>query len=89
MDTTATISAISLALSLGLCAVASAVNEAPPAAKPDFDPGTGCERLRHDLGLLPLGSENPFIQSFQIGGMFQYQAAYLDGEDVNARGFNL
>ena len=79
---------ISLALSLGLCAVAFAGSGAPSATEPDFDPGNWCERLQHKPGLLPLGSENPFIQSFQIGGRFQYQAAYLDGEDVNARGFN-
>ncbi len=85
---TATKSAIALALSLGFCAVVVAGSEAPSAAKPDLEPGNRCERLLHVPGLLPLGSENPFIQSFQIGGRFHYQAYYLDGEDVNGRGFN-
>jgi len=32
--------------------------------------------------------ENPLIQSFNLGGRFQYQAAYLEGTDVNGRDFN-
>ncbi|RYD60559.1 MAG: hypothetical protein EOP83_19120, partial [Verrucomicrobiaceae bacterium] len=32
--------------------------------------------------------KNPFLQEFQIEGRFQYQAAYLEGSDVNGRNYN-
>lgn len=81
-------SGIALALTLGLHAVAFAGSETPSAAKPDFNPGNWCEWLQNKPGLLYKSSENPFLQSFQIGGRFHYQASYLDGEDVNGRDFN-
>lgn len=30
----------------------------------------------------------PLLQSFRVGGRFQYQASYIDGEDANGRDFN-
>lgn len=81
-------SLIILALSLGLCAAAFAGSDALSSGKSDFVSGNWCDRLQEISGPLYTSSENPFLQSFQIGGRFQYQAAYLDGEDVNSRSFN-
>jgi hypothetical protein len=39
-------------------------------------------------GTLYKNKENPILQGFNVGGRFQYQAAYLDGSDVNGRDFN-
>jgi len=50
--------------------------------------GDWCEWLQDKPGMLYKNKENPFLQSFHLGGRFQYQAAYLDGEDVNGRNFN-
>lgn len=94
MDTTATPtktamkSLIAGALSLVFCAVALAGSEVKPSIKSDFDSGNWCERLQRKPGLLYQNSVNAFIQSLQIGGRFQYQAAYLEGDDVNARDFD-
>ncbi len=54
-----------------------------PAASGDW-----CQWLQNKPGMLYKNKENPFLQSFQLGGRFQYQASYLDGEDVNGRDFN-
>lgn len=58
-----------------------------PAATPQSN-GDWCDWLQSKPGTLLKNADNPFIQGFQIGGRFQYQAAYLDGEDVNGRDFN-
>lgn len=79
---------ITLALALGLHAVAFAGTETPSTAAPATNPGNWCEWLQNKPGLLYKSSENPFLQSFQLGGRFQYQASYLDGEDVTGRDFN-
>lgn len=50
--------------------------------------GDWCTWLQEDPGLLYDNDKNPWIQSFEIGGRFQYQAAYLEGTDVNGRDFN-
>ena len=50
--------------------------------------GDWCQWLQSKPGTLYKNAENPFLQSFNIGGRFQYQAAYIDGEDVNGRDFN-
>lgn len=50
--------------------------------------GDWCSWLQSKPGTLYKNAENPWIQSFNIGGRFQFQAAYLDGEDVNGRDFN-
>jgi hypothetical protein len=47
-----------------------------------------CEWLQSKPGTLYKNPENPILQSFNVGGRFQYQAAYLEGSDVNGRDFN-
>lgn len=75
-----------LLLTLGLPAFAGQeVAPAAPASDESFD---FCEWLEGKPGTLYKNKENPFLQSFQIGGRFQWQAAYVDGEDVNGRDFN-
>lgn len=81
-------SAIVLGLALGFPAVAIAGPETPMAEAPASNPGDWCSWLQNKPGTLYKNAENPFLQSFQIGGRFHYQAAYLDGEDVNGRDFN-
>jgi len=72
---------------LGLSLPAFAGQEVAPAATQD-KPFDFCEWLENKPGLLYKNKENPILQSFQIGGRFQWQAAYVDGEDVNGRDFN-
>lgn len=50
--------------------------------------GDWCEWLSNDPGLLYDNKKNPWIQSFNIGGRFQYQAAYQDGSDMNNRNYH-
>ena len=82
-----------LILSLGLPAAAIAGTEAPVITPPSSSPtpsnsGDWCEWLQNKPGTIYKNKENPYLQYLQIGGRFQYQAAYLDGEDVNGRDFN-
>ncbi len=51
-------------------------------------PQTWCEWLQNDPGKFKPEHENPWFQSFQIGGRFHYQAAYLEGTDVNGLHYN-
>lgn len=78
-------SAITLALALGLHAVAFAETETPSAAP---NSGDWCSWLQGKPGTLYRNAENPFLQYVRIGGRFQYQAGYVDGEDVTGRDFN-
>lgn len=50
--------------------------------------GDWCSWLQSKPGALYKNAENPWIQGINIGGRFQFQAAYLDGEDANGRDFN-
>jgi len=50
--------------------------------------GDWCEWLQSKPTTIYKNKDNPFLQSLWIGGRFQYQASYLDGEDVNDRDFN-
>jgi len=79
---------LALAIALGFPAMAIAGPEAPQIETPATNPGDWCSWLQSKPGTLYKSKENPFLQSFQIGGRFQYQASYLDGEDVNGRDFN-
>jgi hypothetical protein len=79
--------ALGLALGIQTPLTAGQASPAPAPAEPS-NPGNWCEWLQDDAGLLYENKENPWIQSFQIGGRFQYQAAYLEGDDVNGRDFN-
>lgn len=67
-------------------ALAGPATETLPS--PENSSGDWCEWLQSKPGLLYKNKENPYLQSFLIGGRFMYQAAYLDGEDVNGRDFN-
>lgn len=59
-------------------------SEAPAPEAPE----NWCEWLRDDPGLFTPKHENPWFQSFHIGGRFHYQAAYLEGTDINGLDFN-
>ena len=78
-----------LLLSLGLHIHASAGSAAPTTTAPTPEsPGDGCDWLKSKPGTLLKNPENPFLQSFQIGGRLHYQAAYIDGEDAAGLDFN-
>jgi hypothetical protein len=82
---------IAIGFALGLqspIAQAGQDTPAPAAAGESSNPGDWCEWLQSKPGTLYKNPENPILQGFQIGGRFHYQAAYLDGEDVNGRDFN-
>ena len=78
------------AVEAGTTAVASdskgaAVEPAPVIEKNN---GDWCTWLNDKPGLLYENKDNPWIDSFEIGGRFHYQAAYIEGTDVNGRDFN-
>ncbi len=79
---------MALGLALGLHLPASAGPESPAVQPAPSNPGDWCTWLQSKPGTLYKNAENPILQGFQIGGRFQYQAAYLDGEDANGRDFN-
>jgi hypothetical protein len=74
-----------LGLALGLQLPASAGPETTTSAA-RFD---WCDWLQNKPGQLYKNKENPILQSFTIGGRLQYQAAYIDGSDVNGLDYNL
>lgn len=47
-----------------------------------------CDSLESGLGLLYQNQSNPWIQSFRVAGRLHYQAAYVEGTDVNGADFN-
>ena len=70
---------------------ASANAGEPPAITPAPEPvnsGDWCDWLSNKPGTLYKNSENPFIQEFVIAGRFQWQAAYLSGQDTNGYDFS-
>jgi hypothetical protein len=81
---------LTLAFGLAMCLQipAKAGQEVAPAATEPSNSGDWCTWLQSKPGTLYKNAENPWLQSFNIGGRFQYQAAYLEGEDVNGRDFN-
>jgi len=50
--------------------------------------GDWCELLQDKPGVLYKNRKNPWISRVQVGGRFQWQAAYVDGEDVNGIDYN-
>ena len=50
--------------------------------------GDWCEWLSNDPGLLYEDKKNPWLQSFEFGGRFQYQVAYQDGSDMYGRDYH-
>ncbi len=79
---------IAAGLALGLQSVVLAGPDPHASPSPSSNTGDWCGWLQDKPGLLYKNQENPYLQSFQIGGRFQYQAGFLDGEDVNGRNFN-
>ena len=79
--------ALAAALSSTLPVIAGTPVPAATTAEPANN-GDWCEWLQNKPGTLYKNAENPFLQYLQIGGRFQYQAGYVDGEDVNGRDFN-
>jgi hypothetical protein len=49
---------------------------------------TGCEWLRNKPGLVYQSAENPYLQSLQFEGRFQYKLGYVSGSDVNGDDFH-
>ncbi|MCU0797898.1 MAG: OprO/OprP family phosphate-selective porin [Akkermansiaceae bacterium] len=47
-----------------------------------------CEWISNDAGLLHEDKDHWLLNRFQISGRFHYQAAYVDGKDVNGRHFH-
>ncbi|HSP42734.1 MAG TPA: porin [Luteolibacter sp.] len=76
---------LAAAMALGLQLHAIAGSETPPAITDTAAGSSGdwCEWLQSKPGTLYKNPENPWLQSFQIEGRFQYQLGYLDGSDVN------
>jgi len=74
---------VGLALSLQIPATAG------PDANTAQAPFDWCDWLQNKPGQLCKSGDNMFLQSLQVGGRLQYQAAYLDGNDVNGRDYNL
>jgi hypothetical protein len=87
MNTTTTRLSFLATIALGLHLPATAGTETPTttAAAEAFD---WCQWLQNKPGTLYKNKENPILQSFQVGGRFQYQAAYIEGEDVTGDDFN-
>jgi hypothetical protein len=79
---------LALGLAMSLTIAVHAGPEAAPVQAAPSNPGDWCTWLQSKPGTLYKNADNPFLQGFQVGGRFQYQAAYLDGEDVNGRDFN-
>ncbi len=76
----------------GVCAASSAFagSEIEITPTPPVEPagaGDWCEWLSNKPGTLYKG-DNPLIQEFGVFGRFQWQAAYLTGEDVNGYEFS-
>lgn len=59
-----------------------------PSAEPQSSPGDWCEWLSNKPGTLYKNADNPWVQEFGVFGRFQWQAAYLWGEDVNGYEFS-
>lgn len=79
---------LAFSLTLGLQIPLTAGSEVPPAQEVASNPGTWCEWLQNKPGTIFKSKENPFLQELQLEGRFQYQAAYLEGSDVDSSEFN-
>lgn len=79
---------LALGLALGLQIPLIAGPEAAPVQAAPSNPGNWCDWLQNKPGTLYKNKENRYLQEFQLEGRFQYQAAYLDGSDVDGNDFN-
>lgn len=59
-----------------------------PKEQKESNNGDWCAWLQDDPGMLYENIENPWVQSFEIGGRFHYQAVRLEGTDVNGLDFD-
>ncbi len=85
-----TVIPLALGLAAGIRFPAFAGPEAQAAPAPAAsNSGDWCQWLQSKPGQLHKNAESPILQSLQIGARFQYQAAYLDGNDVNNRDFDV
>jgi len=73
-------------LFLALPMMAEAGEPITTAPQPATNPGDWCQWLQSKPGQVKF--DNPYIQSIYIGGRLQWQASYVDGEDVNGNGFS-
>ncbi|GAA5483552.1 porin [Haloferula sargassicola] len=71
---------------LATTALGGEIETVAPAPAP-ANSGDWCEWLGNKPGTL-YKSDNPFIQEFGVFGRFQWQAAYMTGEDVNGYEFS-
>jgi hypothetical protein len=74
------------------CLFATAVQAGEPAAA-EVSSVTGgdwslCDWMTTKPGTIYKNPENPFLQELVLGGRFQWQAAYVSGNDVNGYGFS-
>lgn len=79
--------ALGLALGIQVPAFAGSATTDAATSEPSKQ-GDWCDWIQSKPGTLYKNSENPFLQYLRIGGRFQYQAAYIDGEDAAGRDFN-
>jgi hypothetical protein len=77
-------STLGILFALGLPALAG------PAATAPVESNTGdwCSWLQSKPGTLYKNADNPWLQSFQIGGRLHWQAADVDGSDANNNDFS-
>ena len=61
---------------------------AVPTPLVEANNGDWCGWLLDSPGLLYEDKENPWIQSFRVGGRLHYQAAYIEGTDINGLDFD-
>lgn len=79
-----------IALSIAACipGLTIAGPEAAAIEASASNPGDWCQWLQNKPGILYKNNENPYIQELQIEGRFQYQTAYVDGENIAGGDFN-
>lgn len=73
-------------------ASAGALRAGEPGVPPSPEPAAGgsgdwCDWLSSKPGTLHRAPDHPVLSEFRLFGRFQWQAAYLDGEDVNGYEF--
>ena len=59
-----------------------------PLLADSSDTRSWCDALSDSPGLLYQSDNNPWVQSVEVSGRFHYQAAYVEGKDVNGARFN-
>lgn len=79
------------------CCLSSLASAGEPVSPPAVEAGGGgsmfsdfnfCNWLSNKPGMLYKNPGNPYFSELQIYGRFHWNAAYIDGEDVNGDDFN-